>query len=78
LSTVEAVGLRVEIDKDCCISSGRCVGDEPTAFGFDEDELAEALPGVDALDQRRLVDVARNCPGQAIAVFADDVEIRIE
>jgi ferredoxin len=78
LSTVEFVGLRVEIDKDRCISSGRCVGDEPAAFGFDDDELAEPRPGVADVDRRRLVTIARNCPGQAITVFADDVEITIE
>jgi ferredoxin len=69
------MGLRVEVIKDRCVSSGHCVADEPTAFGFDADELAEPLPGAAELDRRRLLDVARNCPGEAIVVYEDDVPI---
>jgi ferredoxin len=65
------VGLRVEVIKDDCISSGRCVGAEPAAFAFDDDELAEPLPEAGALDRARLIQVARNCPGQAIVVHDD-------
>jgi ferredoxin len=38
--------IRAEVLKDRCISSGRCVGDEPSAFRFDADELVELLDGV--------------------------------
>ena len=34
---------RVEIVTDDCMSSGKCVADFPTGFGFDDDELAEGL-----------------------------------
>ena len=73
-----AVTLRVEVLKDQCISSGRCVGDVPTAFAFDDDELAEPLPGAGDTDRRRLLDAARNCPGEAIVVYEDDVAIPLE
>ena len=63
------MGLRVDVDKDCCISSGKCVGDEPAAFRFDDDELAEALPEASQLDDARLIRIARNCPGEAIHLF---------
>ncbi len=66
------MGLRVELDKDRCISSGKCVGDEPGAFRFDGDELAEVLPGVATLDDARLVRIARNCPGEAIRLYDAD------
>jgi ferredoxin len=66
------MGLTVEVDKDRCISSGKCVGDEPRGFRFDEDELAEATPRASELDDARLLRVARNCPGEAIRLFDAD------
>jgi ferredoxin len=75
---VGAVTRRVEVLKDQCISSGRCVADAPAAFAFDADELAEPLPGAGELDRRQLLDVARNCPGEAIIVYEDDVPVALE
>ena len=72
------VTLRVEVVEDRCISSGRCVGDAPEAFAFDDDELATPLPGAARLDRRRLVELARNCPGEAIVVYDDDVAIPLD
>ena len=63
---------QVRIDKERCVSSGRCVADEPAAFAFDDAELAEVRPGADGLSVERLVVLARRCPGLAIEVRADD------
>ena len=62
----------VSIDKERCVSSGRCMADEPTAFGFDADELADVLGGASALSAERLVVIARRCPGLAIEVTSED------
>lgn len=56
------------VDKDVCISSGRCVADAPGAFDFDDDELAEAVPGHSGLADTVLVELARVCPSGAIRV----------
>jgi ferredoxin len=56
----------VRIEKDLCVSAGKCVGDAPNAFGYDADELAEVLPGVSELSDESLVRLARQCPGRAI------------
>ena len=57
----------VRIDKDLCVSAGKCVADAPTVFIFDEDELAEVRPGAAAtLSKEQLVRLARQCPGRAI------------
>lgn len=72
MSEYGVVGYRVEIDKDACISTGRCVSDAPEGFAFDADELSEALPGVTELDGARLVRIARNCPNRAILLFDED------
>lgn len=63
---------RVTIDKDRCMSAGRCITDEPETFGFDADELADVLPGARPLSLERLVVLARRCPGLAIDVFDDN------
>lgn len=64
--------LRVEIDQDLCMSSGKCVADEPEAFGFDDQELSVVLPGAAGLSEQRLRRAARMCPGQAITLITDD------
>jgi ferredoxin len=67
------------IDKQSCLSSGRCVTEAPEGFGFDEDHLAELLPGAAALPLARLREIARACPAFAIRVWDDDgAEIDVE
>lgn len=63
---------RVTVDKKACISAGRCVDDEPEAFGFDADELSEALPGSKELSDEALLKVARNCPAGAIKLVDEN------
>ena len=69
------MAIRAEIDKERCISSGRCVGDEPSAFRFDADELAETLPGASTMDPQRLIRIARDCPGEAIVLYDDNGDV---
>ena len=61
--------LRVRIDQELCISSGKCVADEPEAFAFDDEELSVVQPGAARLSDARLRRAARLCPGQAIILF---------
>ncbi|MGI9577504.1 MAG: ferredoxin, partial [Microthrixaceae bacterium] len=63
------VGYRVEVDSDECVSSGKCVADNPAAFGFDDEELAVLLPGATDLDDDRLLTAARRCPSGAIVLY---------
>jgi ferredoxin len=62
----------VVVDKQSCLSSGRCVAAEPGAFRFDGDRLAETTPAVLELPQARLEAVAGACPGLAIALSRED------
>jgi ferredoxin len=57
---------RVDVDKQSCLSSGRCVETAPEAFRFDEDFLAEATDRALALPEAKLDAIARACPGLAI------------
>ena len=65
----------VTIDKERCVSAGRCIADEPSAFRFDDTELAEVLPGAGGLSVQRLIVLARRCPGLAIEVRAASGEL---
>jgi ferredoxin len=65
------MGLQVRIQRDECISSGKCVADNPSAFGFDDDDLAVVLPGAESLNDERLIRAARTCPSGAIRLFDD-------
>ena len=72
LGSILAMSYTVRVEKDMCISAGKCVADAPSAFGFDEDELAEVLPGAVALDDEMLVRLARQCPSRAIILVGAD------
>ena len=61
---------RAVVDKQSCLSSGRCIDAAPDVFHYDDDRLAEASPA--ALPLEKLLAIARNCPSIAITVFDDD------
>lgn len=59
----------VTVDPDLCIGAAECVRIAPTAFRIDEDEnVSRPLTDAAATPLERLVDAARNCPTNAIAV----------
>jgi ferredoxin len=62
------MGFRIAIDQELCVSSGRCVAEEPSLFSFDDDELAAVVHPEPDVDERRVLSVARQCPGRAIVV----------
>ena len=63
------MGLRIEVDRDSCQSSGRCVRDAPEGFRLDADHLVELVDGGAALDDDAKRAAARNCPAFAIRLF---------
>ena len=65
------MSYRVRVDKDLCMSSGRCVADQPRAFRFDDDEIAETTETVNEVADEALLEAARDCPSEAIEVFDD-------
>jgi ferredoxin len=62
------MGYSVSIDRDSCMSSGNCVADSPTAFDFDDDDIAIVTAAAAEVPDDRLLRVARNCPAGAIVV----------
>ena len=71
------MAYRVEVDKDVCISSGKCVADAPGFFRFDADELSEVVADPPELADAQLEAIARGCPSGAITLFNGDVPVRV-
>jgi ferredoxin len=69
------MAYRVSVDKDVCISSGKCVADYPQAFRFDDDEIAETTSDADTLADDAMITAARNCPSGAVQVFDQAGEV---
>ncbi len=63
------MAYRVEVKKELCISSAKCVSDAPKIFKFDQDELAEPVNEIIEEQLGVLVRLARNCPGEAITIY---------
>jgi ferredoxin len=73
------MNYRVEVKKELCISSAKCVSDAPKIFKFDEDELAEPVTEVIQEQLEVLIRLARNCPGEAITIYDENgSEINLE
>jgi ferredoxin len=64
------VGHGVRVDKDVCVSSGRCVADAPDGFRFDDDEIAEPTEAAPGLAADLLRAIADGCPSGAIRLAA--------
>lgn len=71
------MAYRIEVDPDVCMSSGKCVADAPGLFRFDDDEIAELIPGGEQPPDEKLVGLARACPAGALRVLDGDEEIDI-
>ncbi len=69
--------LRAAVDSDLCMSSGKCVADAPSAFAFDEDEIAHAVDEARGVDRDELLRVARGCPAGAIRVYDGSDEVSL-
>ncbi len=70
---------RAHVDKDVCISSGKCVADAPRGVRRSTTTRSpRPIDGHPGLTDAGLVDLARTCPSGAIHVHdADGVEIEV-
>lgn len=72
------MAFEVTVDKDVCISSGKCVADAPRAFKFDEEEIAEVTGEQHLVADAELLEIARNCPSGAIQLFDGGAEVSLD
>lgn len=73
------MSYRISVDRDVCISSGKCVADAPDLFDFDDDDLAVLVPGAPQPADAVQVELARTCPSGALRVHdaesGDEVDV---
>ncbi len=62
------MSYRIVVDRDVCMSSGKCVADAPDLFRFDDEEIAELRPEAPPVPDERLLGLARACPSGALVV----------
>lgn len=48
------------------------MSDGPNVFRFDDQELAEPIEQTTEYELQKLLKIARNCPGEAIAIFSEE------
>lgn len=72
------MSCRVVVDADVCISSGRCVAERPDVLRFDDDELAELVPGAPDLPDDVGRTLARGCPSGAIGLVDAETGAEID
>ena len=68
------MALRIEIDREECVGSGRCCAMSPRVFQLDKLELAIVVDPCADSDES-ILRAARECPTQAITVFRDGEKI---
>ncbi len=65
--------MKLEVDREMCMSAGRCVLDAPEAFQLDEDdELVTVLPGAADLSVLEFQLIADRCPSGAISLTTQE------
>lgn len=65
------------IDRDECVSAGRCISSAPGFFVFDGDELASIDESAERPDDDVLLRIARQCPNGAIRLARDGVDVEL-
>lgn len=63
------MSYRTTVDGEVCISAGRCVAERPEFFRFDDDEVAEVVPGATPPPDQVQLDLARACPSGALQLL---------
>jgi ferredoxin len=63
--------MRIEVDRDKCISITSCIAIAPDVFELDEDGKARVKDPTGA-DQASILAAAQSCPVDAITIFDDD------
>jgi ferredoxin len=65
--------MRIEVDKDLCAGMTICTSIAPEVFELDDDGLSSVINPQGADDQT-IMEAARDCPMEAIALYSDDGE----
>ena len=67
----------VTVDRDLCMSSGRCVANVPMVFAFDDENVARVRDDAATLTFDDAADASAGCPAGAIGVEVDGVPVDV-
>ena len=62
--------MKVQVDRDLCISLGNCVVIAPTVFAFDKENKAIVLDP-SSVDEKTLLGAAESCTANVIIIEGD-------
>ncbi|MBN1127429.1 MAG: ferredoxin [Chitinispirillaceae bacterium] len=61
--------MKATVDKTACIGCGLCAADCPEVFTMNEDNIADAIPGIVPAELKESCRLAaQNCPVEAIKI----------
>ncbi|MFA6307335.1 MAG: ferredoxin [Patescibacteria group bacterium] len=63
--------MRVEVDRELCISVATCVAVAPGTFELDDEGIA-VVKNAKGDDEATILQAAQSCPVNAIIVYDDD------
>jgi ferredoxin len=67
-------GLRIQIDRDLCVSFGDCIDEAPGVFEFDDDDIAVFVSEVGTITRKELIAACASCPVDALTAFDEKGE----
>ncbi len=67
-------GLRIQIDRDLCVSFGDCIDEAPVVFEFDDDDIAVFVNEVGTITREELIAACASCPVDALTAFDEKGE----
>jgi ferredoxin len=62
--------MRIEIDRELCISVASCVAVAPNTFELDDEGIA-VVKNLNGDDEKTILQAAQSCPVNAIRLFDD-------
>ena len=67
-------GLRIQIDRDLCVSFGDCIEAAPGVFEFDDEEIAVFVSEAGPISREGLIEACASCPVDALTAFDEEGE----
>ncbi len=65
--------MRIEINRETCIRSGKCYFEQPALLSEDDDGFPVPVADVISVEQREaILDVIENCPTGSISLVEDE------
>ena len=65
-------GLRIQIDRDLCVSFGDCIEAAPGVFEFDDEDIAVFVSELGSVTRDELIAACASCPVDALTALDEE------